>query len=129
LIASARFGDLSRPRPSIALVIRPSLYGPARTRTPGSRSSRREDAELVALRIGQNDPRFVALSDIGIRRAEVDQASYLSLLVDRTEIEVKPVLDRLRLRHSSKQQARDLVGRRSDLEFFGIVVHNDPAQC
>ena len=55
-----------------------------------STSSRSEDAELVALRIGQNDPSLVALSDIGIRRTEVDEASYFSFLVDRTEIEMKP---------------------------------------
>jgi hypothetical protein len=100
----------------------------ARPATAGSTSSRSENAEFVALRIGQNDRSLVALSDVGIRRAKVDQASHFSFLVVRTEIEMEPVLGGLRLRYSSEQQTGDLDGRRSDLEILRIVVHNDPAQ-
>ena len=78
-------------------------------------------------RIGQNDPGLVALSDVGVRRAEVDQAGDFSFLVDRTEIEVEPVLRCFGFGtrpNGGRGAGRATVGSR----VFRIVVHNDPAE-
>ena len=48
-----------------------------------------EDAELVAFRVGEHDPRLVALADVGTGGAEVEQAGDGGIPVDGPEVEVQ----------------------------------------
>ncbi len=77
--------------------------------TPGSRAgvSLRlrvrpgEDAELVALRVGEDHPRHVALADVGGRRTEILKARDQLRLMGRRgggELEVHAVLHRFGFR-------------------------------
>ena len=57
--------------------------------------ARRQDAELVAVRVCHDFPGDVALADVDTRRAEGDQALDLSLVIGtgrRGEVEVQAVL-------------------------------------
>jgi hypothetical protein len=99
----------------------------------GSTSSWSEDAVFVVFGIGQNDPRLVTLSDIGLGCAEIIQTSHFSFLVDRRRSRWSWLLVVLVSGVRAKQQdetrrTAGLVGRRSDLELLRIVVHDDPAQ-
>src|SRR5690606_25910931 len=88
-----------------------------------------EDAELVALGIGEHDPRLVAgLPDVGVPGTQRQEALDLRFLVVRAKIDVQPVLAGLLVRRDSEQQARLAVGRGTDLEFLVGLVHDHPAQ-
>src|SRR6266851_962637 len=77
-------------------------------------------AELVALRIGQDHPAHADRLVSPHRRAEPHQACHLLLLaaVARNHIEVKPVLDGLRLRNTDEVQADVAAWSRTDAEFL-----------
>jgi hypothetical protein len=62
-----------------------------------------ENAELVALRIGQNHPRNVALSNVNTRRSERDESPNLGGLIVRTKIDMETILALLRLVDSQEQ--------------------------
>jgi hypothetical protein len=94
----------------------------------GRSGSGAEHAELVALGIGQHDPRLLALPDVDVTGSQADEAIDLVTLVLRAEIEVQAVLCPLRLGDRLEEQAGDGVGRRPDLELVGLVVHDDPAE-
>lgn len=91
-------------------------------------AARTKDAELVALRVGQDDPLALTLPDIDPSSSRSDQAVDFGGLVDRAEIRMPPVLAHLRLRDRHEQQTRQLVGCRPDLEFIIGFGHDDPAQ-
>src|SRR5580704_11803229 len=67
-----------------------------------------QDAELVALRVGQDNPALLALADIGVPGAQAEQAADLLALlpVGRAEVEMEPVLDALALGHAGEGQYR-----------------------
>ena len=88
----------------------------------------RKDAELVPLGIAQNDPRLLSLADIGAGSAKVEEASHLSVPVVGPEVEVQPVLERLRFRDASEQEARQPVRRGPNLELLRVVVDHHPVQ-
>src|SRR5262245_18031413 len=58
-----------------------------------------QQAELVALRVGEHVPADLALADVGRRGAEIEQPAQLGVLlaVGGVEIQVQPVLGALRL--------------------------------
>src|ERR1039458_3937477 len=65
----------------------------------GSASARGEDAELVALRVGQDRPRDVALAEVDVGGAESPQPGHLRLLIVTgvgPEVEMDAVLHGLR---------------------------------
>src|SRR3954465_7515420 len=55
---------------------------------PGSKRAGSEHAELIGLRIGEHDPRLLALSHVRSRRAECKQALDLGVSVVWPEVEV-----------------------------------------
>jgi hypothetical protein len=89
---------------------------------------RGQHAELVALRVGEYNPGLLALSDVDPLRAEADEALDLRVTVMWAEVKVQSVLHYLPLRDSDEQQPRAPIGRRTDLELLGIVVHDHPAE-
>src|SRR5437899_1801457 len=57
-----------------------------------------QQAELVALGVGEHVPAHVALTDVDLRRAQCQQAFQLALLVAarrRDDVEVQSILDLL----------------------------------
>ena len=94
----------------------------------GSERTRSEHTELVALRIGEHDPRLLALSDVRSRRAERKQPLDLDVSVVWPEVEVQPILDRLRLRDLDEEESRQAIRSGSNLELVGIVVDDHPAE-
>src|SRR5215471_6145511 len=82
-----------------------------RVEPPASRSgpSAGQDAELVPLGVGQDDPALLAgLADLGVPGTEAEQATDLFVLlpVGWADVEMEPVLDRLALGHVRKRQHR-----------------------
>src|SRR5215472_7138733 len=80
-----------------------------RPRGPRSRMTSRQDAELVALGVGENDPALVAgLPDVGVPGTQLEQPANLVVLVPvgRVDVEVEPVLDGLALGHTRECQRR-----------------------
>src|ERR1700761_5060465 len=74
---------------------------------PGS--ARGEEAELVALGVGQDRPRHVALADVGVGGAESPQPGGLRRLVAagvRAQVEVDAVLNGLHAGHAEELQVR-----------------------
>lgn len=69
---------------------------------------RGDETELIPLRVGQDEPLDVALADVGVARAESEQA--FELLADRRvpglDVKVQAVLDRLRVRDGLEEDAR-----------------------
>src|SRR5215471_10540642 len=82
-----------------------------RVEPPASRSgpSAGQDAELVPLGVGEDDPALLAgLADLGVPGTEAEQATDLFVLlpVGWADVEVEPVLDGLALGHVRKCQRR-----------------------
>ena len=82
------------------------FYGLARRDASLPVDATAEQAELIALRVGEHDPRNVTLADVDPARAQREQALELFGLVDtrRTDVEVKAILDGLRLWNGSEDQ-------------------------
>src|SRR6185295_1186841 len=59
----------------------------------------REDAEFVAFRVGKHHPGLLALTDVDVPSAQVDQAAHFGLLVVWPEVEMNAVLDDLVVGH------------------------------
>src|SRR5690349_20570755 len=100
---------------------------------PAGPSARSEDAELVALRVGQHDPRHVvALTHVDVPGSHVDQPLDLRVAVVRIEVDVQPVLAEFRVVDLHEHEHRvDLAGRRDDdlflvLEGDVVVEHLGP---
>src|SRR3954470_9518646 len=55
-------------------------------------------AELVAVRVGHDDPGLLTLADVDPAPAERLEPGHLGRLVGRPQVEVQPVLPRLQLR-------------------------------
>ena len=70
-----------------------------------------EDAELVALGIGQHHPGLVALTDFDVTRPEGDDAVDLGPLVIGPEVEVDAVLDDLVVGHRDEEPVGSGSGR------------------
>jgi hypothetical protein len=69
----------------------------------------RKDAELVALRVSEDDPaHIVALADVSVSSTEVEQSAdlFVLLAVGRVDVQVEPVLDGLALGHARERQRR-----------------------
>ena len=97
--------------------------------TPARRqASAAEDAELVALRVRQHDPRGVTLSDVDASCAVSDQPSYFGVLVIGPEVEVESALGLLGLIEADEVQSRRAVRLRADLELVSRGVDHDPPQ-
>ena len=63
--------------------------GPGLTRSsarPLLRGEGPQDAELVALRVGEHDPGLVALADVGERGTQCEQPGHLGIAVVRTRV-------------------------------------------
>src|SRR5215216_3643344 len=112
------------PRSYEVLVSNPHRPDEAGRRSADQRSFRPEDAELVALWIGQHRPGFVAgLADVHTPGPEGDDAVDLGLPVGRTrrctraEVEVNAVLRQLLVgaRHEADTDRGVLVGADHDL--------------
>src|SRR5437660_3618787 len=94
----------------------------------GSARARSEDAELIALGIGQHNPRLLALSHVRSRGPERKQPFDLNVPVLWPEVEVQPILRRLQLRNGHEEESRKTISRGSNLELVGVGVDNHPAQ-
>src|ERR1700732_3297339 len=70
--------------------------------------TRLQDAELVALGVRHHDPTHVPLSDVDVARAQAAEPLRLGRLVIGPQIEMDPVLDRLRLGDLEKQDVRKI---------------------
>ena len=98
----------------------------AGTPWPGSASRQRgrEDAELVALRVGEAHPRHVALADVGVSGAEGPQPGHLCRLIVtgvRHQVEMDTVPHGLHAGRAKELQIRpDALGRTQPRM---IVVH------
>ena len=87
-----------------------------------------EDAELIALGVGQDDPWLIPLTNVDAPRAVGDESGYLGVLVIGTEVEVQSTLGRLGLVEPDEVQPRHAIGFRPDLELVGRGVDDDPAK-
>src|SRR5207248_10608510 len=95
--ASALIRIMSVPPRRVVTKRGPRSFGRS-TRHPASERVRPEHAELIALRIGEHDPRLLTLSHVRSRRAECKQPLDLGVSVIWPEVEGQAILDRLRLR-------------------------------
>src|SRR4051795_1013369 len=112
--ASSQDGATSRRAPTIAAG-RSARIGQlarlvnGRPGVSGSASARREDVELVALRVGQARPRHVALAEVNVGGAESPQPGHLGRLIVtgiRPEVEVDAVLHGLHVGRAQEQEVR-----------------------
>jgi hypothetical protein len=69
-------------------------------------STRGQNAELVALRVGEYNPRLLPLSDIDTRRAQAEEALDFGVLIIGSEIDVQSVLHRRALRALKRRSTR-----------------------
>src|SRR5258708_38724992 len=75
----------------------------------GSAAARGEDAEFVALRVGQDRPRDVALAEVDVGGAESPQPGHLRLLIVTgvgPEVEMDAVLHGLHVRRAEELEIR-----------------------
>ena len=96
--------------------------------TACSSRARSEHAELISLGIGEHDPRPLALSDVGRRGAKRKQPFDLNVSVVWPEVEVQPILDRLRLGDGDEEESRQTIRSGSNLELVGVVVDDYPTE-
>jgi glycosyltransferase involved in cell wall biosynthesis len=75
------------------------------------RRARAEDAELVGLGIGHDDPTDLALADIDPPGAERDEPLHFRVLVVGTQVEVDAVLHRLAFRDLQKEDVGAIAAR------------------
>src|SRR5215207_136978 len=94
----------------------------------GTSVARGENAELVALRVGQHYPALLALADVDMPCAKTEDAIDLGLLVIGAEVEVDAVLDDLVVGHSDKQPVGSGAGRRVQYDVTVVVDVLRPAQ-
>src|SRR5262249_44486594 len=87
-----------------------------------------EDTKLVAFRISEDDPRLLALADVGAGGPEAKEAIHRGVPVVGPEVEVQTVLECLRFRNTSKQKSGQSVRCGPNLELLLIVVDDDPLQ-
>jgi hypothetical protein len=87
-----------------------------------------EDAELVAFRVCQDDPRLITLADVDALCAMSHQTSHLGILVIRPEVEVQSALGLLALIKPDEVQARQAIRLRADLELVDGGVDHDPTK-
>ena len=87
-----------------------------------------KDAELVALGVGQHDPRSIPLADVHTPCAMSDQASNLGVLVIRPEVEVQSALGLLALIEPDEVQPRRAIRLRADLELVSRGVDDNPTK-
>jgi hypothetical protein len=122
----------------------PAMTGPRLFTRPTARPVRRHDhrregqrevsgtaqAKLVAFGVGQDIPASVSLADVDLSRAKGEQPVKLGLLVavEGFDVQVQPVLGRLRpVRHEPEVDLKR-AALSSDRRAIGAAVHNLPAQ-
>ena len=94
----------------------------------GGDPSRCKDAELVALRIGEHDPRLLPLTDVHPVGTQRQQAVHLGRLVIRAEVQVQTVLGYLRVTYRHEDQAWKSVGSGPDFVLVVGLERHHPAQ-
>lgn len=87
-----------------------------------------ENAELVALRIGQNHPRNVALSNVNTRRSEREKSPNLGGLIVRTKIDMETVLALLRFVDGQEQDPWKPIWLWLNLKDGWSIVDDDPSE-
>jgi hypothetical protein len=80
------------------------------------------------LRVCQHHPRGRALPNVCPASSRAEKPLDLSLLIERPEVQVKPVLGVLGFWYRDKDQPGQPVCRWTDLKFVRRVVNDDPAQ-
>src|SRR6266511_2676818 len=106
-------GTPTRAPPRKVVLPYRSASGPAACRSPtralGLGGKRPQDAELVAFRVGEHDPGLRPLTHVGMAGSQADQALHLGLLraVNRADVKMQAVLDRLAFGHGHEHQRRD----------------------
>jgi hypothetical protein len=111
--------------------VSPKIGGCSRLDAPpiaGSERARSKYTELIALGIGEHNPRPLALSDVRSRGAERKQPLDLNVSVVWPEVEVQPILNRLRLREGDEEESRQTIRSGSNLELVGVVADDYPAE-
>lgn len=101
--------------------------------TRAGRSSRlwaslAEDAELVAFRVCQDDPRLVALTDVNALCTLGDETSHLGGLVVRPEVEVQAALGLPALVEPDELQPWQEIDLRTDLALIRSGADDDPSK-
>lgn len=91
--------------------------------------TRPENAELVSLRIGENNPWTLALSDVDTNGAQREQAFDLVVLIVRTEVKMQSVLYCLCLRDPNEQKSGELVRSGSDFHHIRRLLNYHPSEC
>ncbi len=111
---------------------RPRISALAATRGPvvlSASCTYSKNAELVSLRIGENDPRPLALSNVDSNSAQREQTIDFIIPIVGAEVEVQPVLYRLCLRNPNEQKSGKLVRGRPDLHYVGRFANDHPFKC
>ena len=88
--------------------------------------------KLVAFRVGEHDPRHVALADVGAASAEVEEPLHLVFLIVWVEVEMQSVLVGFGVVVAHEQQRRNaIVGivRRLERHLVLVGVGGFPAKC
>ena len=87
-----------------------------------------EEAELVALRVGEHDPKLFALADIHAVSSHSQEAVDFSGLVVRVEIQMQAALGDLGVKHRHKGQAWQPVRSGPDRVLVLGLSHDRPAE-
>jgi hypothetical protein len=87
-----------------------------------------ENAELVAFRVSEHDPRRFSLPNIGSRGAKHEKSFDLQISVVGPEVEVKPVLGLLPVGDMGEQEPGKAICGWSDLELVRVIVDDNPPE-
>src|SRR3712207_2391909 len=131
--AWVRNSSMRSGRTGILMTIRIMSVSSVRTRSQGIEAAAQE-AELVALRVGQHVPALRAgLPDVRPGGPQVEQPSQLGVLVavGGTDVDVQPHLARCRLGHRREHDRRRRTaeaGRRADLHGAVLLAAEDRSE-
>lgn len=87
-----------------------------------------QNTEFVALRVGQNHPRDIALPNVNTRSSEPNQSLDFGYLIVRTKIDMETILRLLCILDGQEQDARKLIRLRLDLKDGRDVVDDNPIE-
>lgn len=87
-----------------------------------------QDAELVALRIGQDHPGDLALPNVNARSSQPDQSLHLGVLLVRTQVNMETVLPLLGFVYCQEQNPWQPVRLWLDLKHDRVVIDDHPSE-
>ena len=87
-----------------------------------------EDAKFIAFGVKQDDPRNIALTNIGSNCPEVQESLDLCCLIIRPEVQVQPILGHPRVGYGNEEQSGCDICCRPDLEFPVRILGHEPIE-